>query len=106
MKYEVIYTPRAVGDLRNIHQYIETELLAPAAARNISNEIMSAVEKLDEMPNRFSLYEKQPWKDRGLRKMNVDNFIVFYLPVEKQAQVLIIAIMYGRRDISNVLNDD
>lgn len=106
MKYEVIYTPRSVGDLRGIHKYIDTELLAPAAARNISNNIMSAVEKLDEMPNRFPLYEKQPWKDRGLRKMNVDNFIVFYLPMEKQAQVLVIAIMYGRRDISNVMNDD
>lgn len=32
-------------------------------------------------------------------------FIAFYLPIEKSKQVLIIAIMYGKRDIAKVLNN-
>lgn len=105
MKYEVIYTQKALNDLRGIHRYIEFDLHAPDAARKLSDKIMTEIEKLDDMPERFSLYEKSPWKERGLRKMNVENFIVFYLPIKKQKHVLILSIMYGRRDIQKILID-
>ena len=105
MKYEVIYSERALNDLRNIHRYIAIELLAPESAKSLSDKIMSAIEALDEMPNRHPLYEKEPWHSRGLRKLIVDNFIAFYLPMEKQSQVLIITIMYGRRNVANILKD-
>ena len=104
MKYEVVYTKRALDDLRNIHRYIEIELLAPDAAWNVSDKIMTEIEKLDEMPERFALYEKSPWKERGLRKMNIGNFLIFYLPMKKQNQVFIVTIMYGKRDIDKVLD--
>lgn len=105
MIYNVIYTQRALNDLRSIHRYIEVDLFAPDAARNTSYKIMTAIGKLEEMPERFPLYEKMPWKERGLRKMNVGNFVVFYLPTEKQKQVLIVTIMYGRRNIERMLID-
>lgn len=106
MTYDVVLTQKALNDLRNIHRYIKVDLLAPDAARNGSDKIMSEIEKLDEMPERFSLYEKSPWKERGLRKMIVGNFIVFYLPMETQKQVLVVTIMYGRRNIDKILSDN
>ncbi|MDE6965824.1 MAG: type II toxin-antitoxin system RelE/ParE family toxin [Clostridiales bacterium] len=106
MTYKVVYTQNALNDLRSIHRYIKIDLLAPDAARNVSDKIMSEIEKLDEIPDRFALYEKAPWKERGLRKMNVGNFLVFYLPIEKQKQVLIVAIMYCRRNIDKILDDN
>ncbi len=106
MIFDVIYTARALNDLRSIYRYIEIDLSAPDAAKNVSDKIMTAIENLNEMPNRFSVYEKSPWKERGLRKMDVGNFTVFYLPIEKQAQVLVIAIMYARRNIERILTDE
>ena len=85
MTYEVVYTQNALNDLRSVHRYIKVDLLAPDDARNVSDKIMSEIEKLDEMPDRFALYEKAPWKERGLRKMNVGNFLLFYLPIEAKA---------------------
>lgn len=104
MKFKVIYSDRALNDLRNIHRYIAVELLAPEAAKNVSDKIMTEIEALDEMPNRNPLYDKEPWHSRGLRKLIVDNFIAFYLPVEQQNQVLIVTIMYGKRNIAKILD--
>ena len=105
MKYDVIYTKRAFGELQGIRDYIESTLLAPDAAQNIADKIMTAIEQLDEMPYKFPLYEKEPWRGRGLRKISVENFTVFYMPVEKQAQVAVISIMYGGRNIAELLNN-
>lgn len=105
MKFEVIYSDRALNDLRDIHRYIATELLAPEAAKNLSDKIMTEIEALNEMPNRNPLYDKEPWHSKGLRKLVVDNFMAFYLPVEKQEQVLIVTIMYGKRNISEILSN-
>lgn len=105
MKFDIIYSDRALNDLRNIHRYIAVELLAPDAAKNVSNKIMDEIDALDEMPNRNPLYEKEPWRSRGLRKLVVGNFVAFYLPMEEQQQVLVITIMYGKRNIAKILND-
>lgn len=105
MKFEIIYSDRALNDLRNIYGYIAMELLAPDAAKRISNKIMEGIDALCEMPNRNSLYEKEPWRSRGLRKLIVENFIAFYLPMEKRKQVLIVSIMYGRRNVSEILKE-
>ena len=105
MKFDIIYSDRALNDLRNIHRYIVVELLAPEAAKNVSNKIMDEIDALDEMPSRNPLYEEDPWHSRGLRKLVVGNFVAFYLPMEEQKQVLVITIMYGKRNIAKILND-
>ncbi|MBQ8401784.1 MAG: type II toxin-antitoxin system RelE/ParE family toxin [Clostridia bacterium] len=51
------------------------------------------------MPGRFRLYDKEPWRSRGLRIMPVDNYLVFYIPDTENETVSIIRIMYGGRDI-------
>ncbi|MFR5076693.1 MAG: hypothetical protein ACLTDX_01095 [[Clostridium] innocuum] len=35
---------------------------------------------LNQMPERFLGYEKEPWHSRGLRIIPVDNYCVFYIP--------------------------
>lgn len=106
MKYEVVYTEKSLRQLQGIYNYIANDLLAPDAANSIVDKIMTAVEKLDEMPLRFPLYKKLPWKNRGLRKLNIENFTAFYFAFEEKSQVVIVAVMYGRRDIDNALDSE
>lgn len=61
MKYKVMYTAGAKKDLRNIFRYISEELLAPENAAGQTERIMTAIRKLDTMPNRNRLYEEEPW---------------------------------------------
>ena len=58
---------------------------------------------LEYMPERFRLYEKEPWSNIGLRLMSVDNFVIFYIPRVEEQTVTIIRIMYGGRNIEEHL---
>lgn len=98
-KWKVVYTEKAEQDLIGIKRYISLALLEPIIAKNQTNRIMDAADSLEELPFRYMLYDKEPWKSKGLREMPVDNFIVFYLPVESKQTVVIIRIMYGGQDI-------
>ncbi len=60
---------------------------------------------LDQMPDRFRAYEKEPWKSRGLRIVPVDNYCVLYIPDKETGIVTIIWIMYGGRDIETQLKN-
>ena len=66
MKYKVMYTAGAKKDLRNIFRYISEELLASENVAGQTERIMTAIRKLDTMPNRNRLYEEELWHSRGL----------------------------------------
>ncbi|MDD3653109.1 MAG: type II toxin-antitoxin system RelE/ParE family toxin [Desulfotomaculaceae bacterium] len=53
---------------------------------------MDAVAKLNEMPLRFCLYEKEPWHSKGFRVLPIDKYLAFYLPVEAKRTVAVIRI--------------
>lgn len=80
MKYEVLTTAQAAADLRAIFAYIAYDLLAGQNALNQLDRLEQAILSLDEMPERYHLYDKEPWKERNLRIMPVDNYLVFYAP--------------------------
>ena len=58
MKYKVMYTAGAKKDLRNIFRYISEELLAPQNAAGQAERIMTAIRKLDTMPNKIGSMRK------------------------------------------------
>jgi len=102
-QFKVIYTKLAERDLHGIYEYIALTLLEPVHAKNQSNRIIDAIAGLNQMPARFRLYEKEPWRSKGLRIMPVDNYLVFYLPSDSKKVVTVIRIMYGGRDIDEQL---
>lgn len=103
--YKVILSADFKADVRRIHSYIANTLLAPEAALNQVRRIIEATKSLSEMPSRFSLYEKDPWRKRGLRKLVVDNFIVYYLPNDKTKEVIVYRAFYGGCNIDEILSE-
>jgi len=102
--WTVSYTEHAENDLRNIYEYIAFILLEPVVATKQTRRIMDAVANLDQLPLRFQIYDKAPWNSKGVRVLPVDNFLAFYLPVEKTNSVVVIRVMYGGRDIDTQVN--
>jgi toxin ParE1/3/4 len=101
--WKVVYTGQAEHDLRGIYGYIAFSLLEPEIAKKQVKRIMESVVKLNRMPLRHPLYEKEPWHSKGLRILPVDNYLVFYLPVEARKTVVVIRIMYGGRNLEEQL---
>jgi len=102
--WQVVYTKQAELDLRYIYEYIAFSLLAPTIAGKQTRRIMDGVTKLNQLPFRYQLYDKEPWRSKGLRVLPIDNYLVFYLPVESQKTAAVIRIMYGGRNIEEQLN--
>lgn len=99
MAYEIILTEQADTDLRSIYEYIAFTLLEPGIAAGQLERIEKGILSLNEMPGRFRLFEKEPWRSRGLCQMPIDNFIVFYIPKIEDKTVTVIRVLYGGMDI-------
>lgn len=97
--WEVVYTEQAENDLRHVYEYIAFSLLEPAIANRQTRRIINAIAGLGQMPLRFQRLEIEPWHSRGLRVMPINNYLVFFLPVTSRKIVIVIRIMYSKRDI-------
>ena len=101
MMYSVQLTDTAKQDLRGIYEYIAYSLLEPDIAKGIVGRIIAALKTLRAMPLRHALYQEEPWRSRGLRRMNTENYSAFYLIIEQTVHVIRIA--YCGRDIRTIL---
>ena len=104
-EWKVVLTPEFKQEFRNIYAYIAEVLIVLETAKKQVGRILDQVENLGEMPHKFSLVEKEPWRSRGLRKLVVDNYIVFYLPNEKTKEVIVFHVLYGGRNIDELLKN-
>ena len=99
MSWNIVYTAQARQDLRDIYEYIASELLAPENGAGQTQRVMKTIRSLREMPMRHQLYGEEPWHSWGIRFLPVDNYLIFYLPEESRNTVNIVRIMYGSRDV-------
>jgi toxin ParE1/3/4 len=105
MIYEVKTADHARFDLKMIYEYIANVLMEPIVAEKQYSRIENAIYSLNQMPERFRQYEKEPWRSRNLRIMPIDNYIVFYTVDNKNRTATAIRIMYGARNIKKELDD-
>lgn len=101
--YQVIYSPVAVDDIRDIYSYIALELLAPEAAQNQVNRIRGEIRSLDFMPKRHPFVEWEPWKSMRMHKAPVDNYVVYYTVNDQALVVTVVRIFYSGRDVEGMM---
>lgn len=104
MIYRIEISNQADVDLRGIYEYIAFELQSPDNASGQLDRLEECILSLDQMPDRFREYEKEPWKSRGLRVVPVDNYLVLYIPNKEKGVVTILRVMYAGRDVDTQLN--
>ncbi len=104
--WTVIISPDAREEVRAIYQYIAFTLLAPEAAEGQVNRILNGMQSLENMAMRHTLYEKEPWRSRGLRKLVIDNYIVFYITNEQAHEAVILHVFYGGQNIDEILQNE
>ncbi len=105
MSYEVITTKQADTDLRKIYEHIAFELYSPDNAARQINRLEEHILGLEGFPEKYRLYEKEPWHSRGLRVMPVDDYLVFYISDKEARLVTVIRVMYSGRDVDAQLKD-
>lgn len=105
MEYKVKITPFAFTQLAETAKYISDVLLVPETALKWLDVLRSSIASLSSMPSRFPLTEEQPWREKGIRKLTVKGFFVYYLVDEAKKTVKVTAVIYGRRDRISALKE-
>ena len=102
--YKVSFSPEAVDDLKGIKQYIKDELCNEQAAKNTVAKILKKVKMLSDFPESGSSLSAIIGFDTDYRYLVSDNYIAFYRIENKN--VLIVRVLYGRRNYMQILFGD
>jgi len=102
-RYNIEITEPAENDLFEIGCYISKELLEPNIAKKVVGKIGNAIFSLEDMPSRNALVADERLALQGIRKIMIDNYIMFYVINEEHKIVTILRILYSRRDWINMI---
>lgn len=101
--YRTLVTDQAKLDLYNIDEYISVELLAPNSAQKILNSIERKINSLKIFPERGALYDKEPWRSKEVRIVQIKHYKIVFKIDKKAHTVTILHIIYAKRDIDALM---
>ena len=102
-KYKIQFSKDSRKDLIDIYSYIKYNSQEPAIAKKLIEKIRGETNKLKDNPTIYAVIKDEIIKKREIRKIKVNNYIVFYKVEEKNKIVEIVRIMYGRRNWAKIL---
>ena len=102
-EYKIEITARAKRDMREVYSYISGNLKEPNIADRLLDKLETEILILENMPMRHAIERDEQLKLRNLRKLIVDNYLVFYTVNEKTETVFIVRVLYARRDWMGLL---
>lgn len=105
MTYQIKITSQANQDLKDIFEYIAYELQEYHTAICQLNRLEKEINSLSQMPERYRIYDREPWRSRNFHIMPVDNYLVFYIPDSNTQTVSIVRVFYGRRAVDAQLQE-
>ncbi|MEW6621746.1 MAG: type II toxin-antitoxin system RelE/ParE family toxin [Bacillota bacterium] len=103
MKYNLVIAEAAEADLDGIVDYISYELKEPTTALKQLARIQEAMATLEELPERYSLVQDKYLAAKGIRKLPIDNYLLFYTVNKSTNTVNIVRVLHGRRDWESIL---
>lgn len=101
IQYTLEITEEALADMEQLYQHIAVNLQSPENAMGQYNRIADAILKLDTLPDRFRIMDLEPEHSKGIRRMLVDNYSVFY--VVQGETVTVTGVLYSASDIEKRL---
>lgn len=100
-KYNIEYSKESKQDLIGIKQYIKYNLQEPEIAQKLITKIRTQIDSLKYSTEIYAIIDDDIIKKLEIRKLIVDNYIVFFRI--KNDSIQIVRIMYGRRNWINLL---
>lgn len=100
--YHIVITEPAELDLQGIADYIAKDLREPTTAQRVVTIIGEAIIDLEHLPLRNALVRDERLANQGMRMLIVDSYIVFYVVSEQDKTVIIVRILYGKREWVNL----
>lgn len=97
----IVIFPKARHDLEEIFEYVSNTLINYMAATKLIEEFEEAFQRISLFPEICPLIRNDNVDDKTLRKLLVDNYIVFYRVKNKEIQV--VRVLHGMRNYEDIL---
>jgi plasmid stabilization system protein ParE len=101
--YRINITDVAKQDILDIENHIKDEFQEPGVALNVTNAILDAIFTLEQMPDRIALVKDKRLATQGIRPLYVKNYTIFFRIEKSPNVVVVVRIMYSRRDWASIL---
>lgn len=98
-RFHVLLKPKAYEDIDEIYEYISLELKNDSAALQLVDELEKAILSLGELPLRGAERKIGTFSNRGYRQVFVENFTIIYRVDMKQKRVIIVHVIYSKRNM-------
>ena len=99
MSYSVDISGPAQKDIDGIFKYIAFGIQAPETATAQIERIENAIMNLSDLPERNRLVPDEPWNRLGMRRLVIDNYLVFYYLEEVSHSIYITRVLYSGSDV-------
>ncbi|HLQ98616.1 MAG TPA: type II toxin-antitoxin system RelE/ParE family toxin [Candidatus Dormibacteraeota bacterium] len=101
--YSVHFTKLAMNDLDDIFRYISEKLFAEGSATRLLDRLESSIMQLKEFPKLGNRLTDEYLRIKGYRRVIVDSYIIFYIVSDERKEVIIMRVLYGKRQYEDLL---
>ncbi len=101
-KYDFLFLPSARQDIREVFEYITQKLCNQKAANDLMDKLDETIDNIRQFPKSFSFHEDSELKNKSVRKVPIDNYILFYTFDEERELIKILYFKYGGKDLSKL----
>ena len=102
-KYGYVLTEIAEAVIDETFEYIAEELSNPDAASGFADELEKKIDEICKTPNSGRLVENEHLKRNDVRRFLVDNYICYYIVDDEERNIVILRLVYGKRDQDKIL---
>ena len=104
-KYSFVFVEKARNDLDEILNYISFVLNNTFASKELFDKIIYTINNICSFPKMYPLVTNDFLKSDNTRKAVVDNYIIFYNINSNEKTIIILRIIYAKRDINSILEE-
>lgn len=105
-EYTVTYYPQVNNDLKDIYTYLIDNDVAEKIASKQINDIRATIRALSFFPLRHESVTSDRLRNAGMRKVPVNNYVVFYSVDELNHIVNVVRVFYHGMNLDHIINSD
>lgn len=105
MAYDFMLVRKAEEDLEAIVSHLAIQLCNPQAAANFLAQLQASIEEACLFPESGRLVDNEFLPVQTIRKKLVSSYVLYYLPDSDANRIYVLRIVYGRRNLEEVLRD-
>ena len=102
-RYNYVLTEIAEEDVDEAFDYIVGELMNPDAASAFADELEEKLEEICKTPKAGRPVHNPYLKRDDVRRVLVKNYIAYYLIDEEEENIVVLRVVYSRRDQDKIL---